>query len=195
MVMARPILRYNHQIHHSRLGYRFMTSASSLNTQLQAGQSKSLTKMRGPWHMRIISFAVLSAVSLAISGCANSPSTETELTHGYVLDERLLEQIKTGSSAEQVLVVMGTPSTTSTVGGDAWYYISQKSVQTMKFMGEDVVDQRVVAIYFDKKKKVERVANYGLQDGKIFDFVSRTTPTGGTNQSFVQGLFKNLLRF
>ena len=151
--------------------------------------------MRGPWHMRIISFAVLSAVSLAISGCANSLSTETELTHGYVLDERLLEQIKTGSSAEQVLVVMGTPSTTSTVGGDAWYYISQKSVQTMKFMGEDVVDQRVVAIYFDKKKKVERVANYGLQDGKIFDFVSRTTPTGGTNQSFVQGLFKNLLRF
>jgi len=145
--------------------------------------------------MRIISFAVLSAVSLAISGCANSLSTETELTHGYVLDERLLEQIKTGSSAEQVLVVMGTPSTTSTVGGDAWYYISQKSVQTMKFMGEDVVDQRVVAIYFDKKKKVERVANYGLQDGKIFDFVSRTTPTGGTNQSFVQGLFKNLLRF
>jgi outer membrane protein assembly factor BamE (lipoprotein component of BamABCDE complex) len=195
MVMARPILRYNHQIHHSRLGYRFMTSASSLNTQPQAGQSKSLTKMRGPWHMRIISFAVLSAVSLAISGCANSLSTETELTHGYVLDERLLEQIKTGSSAEQVLVVMGTPSTTSTVGGDAWYYISQKSVQTMKFMGEDVVDQRVVAIYFDKKKKVERVANYGLQDGKIFDFVSRTTPTGGTNQSFVQGLFKNLLRF
>jgi outer membrane protein assembly factor BamE (lipoprotein component of BamABCDE complex) len=172
-----------------------MTSASSLNTQPQAGQSKSLTKMRGPWHMRIISFAVLSAVSLAISGCANSLSTETELTHGYVLDERLLEQIKTGSSAEQVLVVMGTPSTTSTVGGDAWYYISQKSVQTMKFMGEDVVDQRVVAIYFDKKKKVERVANYGLQDGKIFDFVSRTTPTGGTNQSFVQGLFKNLLRF
>jgi outer membrane protein assembly factor BamE (lipoprotein component of BamABCDE complex) len=144
---------------------------------------------------RSLAFFVCAGLSFLLAGCGNYLSTETELSHGYVFDERLLEQIKTGSSAEQVLVVMGSPSTTSTIGGDAWYYISQKSVQSMRFMRDDVVDQRVVAIYFDKKKKVERIANYGLQDGKIFDFVSRTTPTGGSNQSFVQGLFKNLLRF
>ena len=35
---------------------------------------------------------------------------------------------------------------------------------------ETIVDQRVVAIYFNKGKRVERVANYGLEDGKVIDF-------------------------
>ena len=30
------------------------------------------------------------------------------------------------------------------------------------------------------------LANYGLKDGKIFDFVSRTTPTAGYEQSFLK---------
>ena len=110
-------------------------------------------------------------------------------------DERLLEQVKMGSSAEQVLVVLGTPSTTSTVGGAAWYYISQKTSQTLAFQQPSIVEQRIFAVYFDKKKKVERIANYGLQDGQVFDFISRTTPTAGAESSFIAGAMKNLLRF
>ena len=51
-------------------------------------------------------------------------------------------------------------------------------------------DQRVLAVYFDKNFKVERIANYGLQDGRIFDFVSRTTPTSGQELSYLTPLFK-----
>ena len=29
------------------------------------------------------------------------------------------------------------------------------------------------------------IANYGMQDGKVFDFISRTTPTGGKDQNFL----------
>ena len=29
------------------------------------------------------------------------------------------------------------------------------------------------------------IANYGLKDGKVFDFISRTTPTGGKDQTFL----------
>ncbi len=58
-----------------------------------------------------------------------------------------------------------------------------------------MVDQRVLAVYFTRDKKVERVANYGLQDGKVFDFISRTTPTGGAEQGFVRNLFRSLMRF
>ena len=36
---------------------------------------------------------------------------------GYVLPEGALEQIPVGSSQEQVLVVLGTPSTVATVSG------------------------------------------------------------------------------
>jgi outer membrane protein assembly factor BamE (lipoprotein component of BamABCDE complex) len=59
-------------------------------------------------------------------------------------------------------------------------------------MNERIVDQRVIAIYFDKNRQVQRLANYGLQDGRIFDFISRTTPTSGQELSYVAPLFKAL---
>jgi outer membrane protein assembly factor BamE (lipoprotein component of BamABCDE complex) len=133
--------------------------------------------------------AILAA---GLSGCLGY---DGDIDHGYQLDPSLLNQVKVGSSAEQVLVVMGTPSTTSTVGGSAWYYISQKADRQYAFMDAKITDQHVLAIYFDKDKKVARVANYGLKDGKIFDFVSQTTPTGGADSSLVSGLFKSMLRF
>ncbi len=134
----------------------------------------------------------MSLIALGLASCLNY---DGDLQRGYIIDERLLEQVRVGSSAEQVLVVLGTPSTTSTVGGDAWYYISQKIHRSFAFSAPKITDQRVLAVYFDKGKKVERIANYGLEDGKVFDFISRTTPTGGAEESFVRNLFKNLLAF
>ncbi len=60
-------------------------------------------------------------------------------------------------------------------------------------MPDKVVDQRVVAVYFDQKDQVARVANYGLKDGKVFDFISRTTPTGGADQSFLQQILSGMI--
>jgi len=34
-----------------------------------------------------------------------------------------------------------------------------------------------------------------LQDGQVFDFVSRTTPTAGAESSFLANAMKNLLKF
>jgi len=53
----------------------------------------------------------------------------------------------------------------------------------------------VLAIYFDKSGKVERIANYGMKDGKVFDFVSRTTPTGGQEPNFLRNIMTGLFRF
>ena len=52
--------------------------------------------------------------------------TET-LQRGYVLPEGGLEQVPVGATQEQVLIVLGTPSTVATVNGEAFYYISQKA--------------------------------------------------------------------
>lgn len=110
---------------------------------------------------------------------------------GYVLADGALEQIPMGASQDQVLVVLGTPSTVATVNGEVFYYISQRTEQT-SFLPQKTVDQRVIAVYFDKNRRVERLANYGLQDGKIFDFISRTTPTSGRDLSYLTYVFKIL---
>ena len=140
---------------------------------------------------RSLGLAAVAVLSLSLGGCLGY---DGEVTRGYVIDQRALDQVKPGSSAEEVLVVLGTPSTTSTVGGSAWYYISQTVDRTFAFSPQTVTDQRVLAVYFNRDKKVERIANYGLKDGKVFDFVTRTTPTGGAEEGFVKNLFRSLLR-
>jgi outer membrane protein assembly factor BamE (lipoprotein component of BamABCDE complex) len=92
------------------------------------------------------------------------------------------------ASQEQVLIVLGTPSTVATVSGEAFYYISQRAERPVSFMPTTVTDQRVIAIYFDRDRRVQRVAAYGIKDGKAFDFISRTTPTAGSDLDFINGL-------
>ena len=146
--------------------------------------SKTAQKCNGP-----IRLALALACGLALAGCGRF--TET-LQRGYVAQEGTLEQIPIGAPQEQVLIVLGTPSTVATVSGEVFYYISQTSQRTMAFMPYEVKDQRVVAVYFDKDRRVQRLANYGLKDGKIFDFVSQTTPTGGQELSYIRNMFKNM---
>lgn len=126
-------------------------------------------------------------IALALAGCAG----ET-FQRGYVLPEGALQQIPLGASQEQVLLVLGTPSTVATVSGEAFYYISQKADRRVSFLHTEVTDQRVIAVYFDKDRKVRRVAEYGMKDGHVFDFVSQTTPTGGNDLSVVTTIIHNL---
>ena len=73
---------------------------------------------------------------------------------GYVPPEGALEQIPLGASQEQVLIVLGTPSTVATVSGEVFYYISQRAEQTLAFLPQKVTNQRVIAVYFDKSRRV-----------------------------------------
>ncbi|MGX4771446.1 outer membrane protein assembly factor BamE [Bradyrhizobium guangdongense] len=131
--------------------------------------------------------AAVTLVGAALAGCAGE-----QFQKGYILPPGALEQIPIGASQDQVLIVMGTPSTVATLDGEVFYYISQRSERMVAFMNQKVVDQRVIAIYFDKNRRVRRLANYGLQDGKIFDSISRTTPTSGQEMSYLAPLFKLL---
>jgi outer membrane protein assembly factor BamE (lipoprotein component of BamABCDE complex) len=144
-----------------------------------------------PPHFRPLP-AIALACGLALAGCG--AFTET-FQRGYVMQQGALEQIPIGASQEQVLIVLGTPSTVATVNGEVFYYISQKAERAAAFMPQKVVDQRVVAVYFDKDRRVRRLANYGLKDGKVFDFVSQTTPTGGHELTYLRGVFKAINPF
>ncbi|MBN9049723.1 MAG: outer membrane protein assembly factor BamE [Rhizobiales bacterium] len=137
---------------------------------------------------RPVAAALALALTLGLGGCGGYFSETFQ--RGYVLPEGALEQIPIGASQDQVLIVLGTPSTVATVSGEAFYYISQRTERPVAFMHEDVKDQRVVAVYFDKNRKVQRLANYGLKDGKIFDFVSQTTQTGGEELGYLRYIFK-----
>ncbi|WP_455189890.1 outer membrane protein assembly factor BamE [Foliimonas ilicis] len=128
--------------------------------------------------------------ALGLSAC-NSADTlgnitpgET-ITQGYVIDQDAIDSVPVGSSREQVLLSLGSPSTTATFDNEVFYYISQTRRRSVAFANARLVDQRVLAVYFGDDGRVNNIAHYGKQDGKVFDFISRTTPTGGKDQTFI----------
>jgi outer membrane protein assembly factor BamE (lipoprotein component of BamABCDE complex) len=131
-----------------------------------------------------LALAVGGPAVLSLAGCAES------YQHGYVAPENALEQVQVGQSREQVFLVLGSPSTTATVGGEAFYYISQKTQRTVAFLNQSVVEQKVLVVYFDDKGRVREIGNYGLQDGKVFDFISRKTKTSGADYGLLSQILK-----
>lgn len=123
--------------------------------------------------------AVAAATALT-AGCG-----EQIIKHGHQFTANDVQQIQPGMTQEQVKLQLGTPTTTATLNtGAAFYYISSTASQ-VAFLKEKEVDRKVLAVYFNPMGSVDRVANYGMQDGKVFDFISRTTPTGGKDQNFL----------
>lgn len=162
------------------------TSSEMIEVSQTASRVPSPRGLAARWRgMRAV--AAIALVCAALGGC-----TGEQFQKGYILPPGALEQIPIGASQDQVLIVMGTPSTVATLNGEVFYYISQRSERKVAFMNQQVIDQRVIAVYFDRNRQVQRLANYGLQDGRIFDFISRTTPTSGQELSYLTPLFKLL---
>ena len=101
---------------------------------------------------RLFAAALAAAATLSLGGCGDMFTQVYQ--RGYIPPEGALEQVPLGATQEQVLIVLGTPSTVATVSGEVFYYISQRAEQKLAFLPQDVTNQRVIAVYFDKNRRV-----------------------------------------
>lgn len=134
--------------------------------------------------------AAAGVLALGLAACSPVVSQR-----GYVPNEDLIADIRVGiDNKDSVLTTFGSPSTISSVDGSAWYYISSIHEQ-VAFYKEAPVDREIVAVYFDEGGTVKQLGYYGLEDGKIVNFIDRETPTRGKQLTFLQQMFGNLGRF
>ena len=110
--------------------------------------------------------------------------------HGAVISSDALTQVPIGSSKQQVRLALGSPSTTSSVDGEAFYYISQR-IEERAFFRPRETDRRVVVVEFDDSETVTRIAEFGLKDGQVFDFTTETTPTGGNRTNLIRQILRS----
>lgn len=135
---------------------------------------------------RIAPIALAVALGLSISGCV-SGFTNTR-TEGYSLSEDSVRQIRPGQSEDLVIAVLGSPQTKSSFGEETAYYYIQTIVEETAFGLRTVKDRKVLAIYFDNKRKVADKAIYGLEDGKLITIETRRTQSFGQDRTFVESL-------
>lgn len=137
--------------------------------------------------LALVTGAMIVAGGLA--GCGGATITK----HGQEFRPTDLQAVQPGMSQDQVRTALGTPATTAVLGdGRAFYYISSTDSQKSFFLPTEE-NRQVVAVYFNAGGTVDSIANYGLKDGKVFDFISRKTPApGGKDEGILKALFRNL---
>jgi outer membrane protein assembly factor BamE (lipoprotein component of BamABCDE complex) len=134
-------------------------------------------------------------IAFTLAGCSGMGSglaLSTSKVQGYAISQDALAQIRPGQSQELVVVVLGSPQTVNAFSdGTAWYYVETKVDQTA-FGLTTIKERTVLAVYFDKNKRVSDKALYSAKDGKVFTIEGRKTPSYGEDKSFIDSLIESI---
>lgn len=131
-----------------------------------------------------------AALAFALAGCEPIVTN-----HGYAPPSDRLALVEVGvDGPETVQRKIGRPSTSGVIRGNVWYYVGSR-FETMAWSAPEEVERRVIAIAFGGDGLVASVDQYGMEDGRIINLVTRTTPTYGREMTILQQLFGNLGNF
>jgi len=131
---------------------------------------------------------MLAAASLA--GCV--PNVDQR---GNLPEPEKIAQIHPGSTTrDQVIKILGTPSSTGIFDDKHWYYISRKTKQ-VAFFDPDVLDQQVYIVNFDGQGVVRGVDHKELKDGREIEPAPGATPAPGRELTLVEQVLGNIGRF
>ena len=139
---------------------------------------------------RVAALGLAVMLGAAAPGC--SPVIEN---HGYAPDPALLADVSVGRDTRgSVQRKIGRPSSTGVFSERGWYYVAT-TVERYMYHAPKVTDRRVVAVEFDENDVVAAVNTYGLEDGRVIDLATGTTPTHGRKLTILQQLLGNIGRF
>lgn len=165
------------------------TGGSTGASPLSTGPSRQQTgkPCGGAFRPRAAALAVAAAALMALGACE-----PTVRVHGYAPAEAQLALLEPGiDSAATVTTKIGRPSTAGVMRNDAWYYVSSR-VETLAYKAPEVTERRIVAVRFDDAGMLASADVFGLEDGRIINLVTRTTPTFGREMTILQQVFGNL---
>ena len=132
--------------------------------------------------------ALLAVLSLA----ACVPNVDQR---GNLPEPEKVAQIRLGrTTRDQVIKILGTPSSTGIFDDKHWYYISRKTKQ-VAFFDPDVLDQQVYVVNFDGKGVVQTVDHKELKDGREIEPAPGATPAPGRELTLVEQVLGNIGRF
>jgi outer membrane protein assembly factor BamE (lipoprotein component of BamABCDE complex) len=147
------------------------------------------------YHWRTVSLRCLSSV-FAVSGIAMIAGCAAMVEQrGNLPTSEKLAEIQPGvTSKDEVIKILGSPSSVSIFNDKSWYYISRRTGQTA-FFEPDLLDQQVYIVSFDDQGVVKTVDHKGVQDARAIEPVPRATPAPGRELTFLEQVIGNVGKF
>jgi outer membrane protein assembly factor BamE (lipoprotein component of BamABCDE complex) len=130
---------------------------------------------------------------LVLSGCSwlmNPPQLR-----GNKIDSDQMQELTPGVSTKaDVTAVVGSPTAHDSFDDNVWLYISEMTQSRIgRTLGE--TQQHVIVMTFDQAGVLRTIDEKDKADALPVRVVSRTTPSPGTEASFLQQLLGNIGRF
>jgi outer membrane protein assembly factor BamE (lipoprotein component of BamABCDE complex) len=114
---------------------------------------------------------------------------------GNKVDADQLKELVPGTSTRgDVTALIGSPTAHATFDDNTWLYVSEVT-QPRIGATQAVLTQDVIVLKFDDQGVLRDIHNVPQSDAEPFRMVARTTPSPGTEASFLQQLFGNIGRF
>ena len=115
--------------------------------------------------------------------------------HGHTIEPETLSRLTPGtSSREEVLRLLGSPSTLATFEDDRWYYVTQRR-ESRSFYQSQITEQDVVVVSFDDQGILRGVEHRSLDQAMGIEPNSDRTRTLGSELTIVEQLIGNIGRF
>lgn len=135
----------------------------------------------------VAKISVSAFVLMGIAACE-----PTVRNHGFAPDPELVDTIRAGSDTRgSVRRKIGRPGLDGVFANDGWYYIAS-TFEHLTYHAPKIVNRRIVAITFNEDDVVASVNTYGLEDGKLIDLETRTTPTAGRELGILEQALGNI---
>jgi outer membrane protein assembly factor BamE (lipoprotein component of BamABCDE complex) len=131
--------------------------------------------------------------AVLIGGCSffEAPS---QLRGNRVDPEQLKELVPGTSTRTDVTALIGSPTTRATFDDSTWLYISEVTRPRIA-QTQGVLRQDVVVLHFNDQGILQDVNKLTQDDSVPVAMVARSTPSPGTEASFLQQVFGNIGRF
>ncbi len=151
---------------------------------------KNSTRLYHSFYQMHLTIAVIGCVCLLTSGCAPKVAEE-----GHIAIERASNELHVGKNYKQdVIKLLGTPSTKSSFGDEAWYYVSAHK-ESYAFFKPETTNQHVLRLNFDKNDMITDIKAYDLKDAQEVPIAKRITPTEGQKLGLWEQMIGNLGKF
>jgi len=125
--------------------------------------------------------------------CCNN-CIKTIHVSGHLFEEEEMKALEKAKSKQDIEVLLGSPTATSSFGQETWYYITTKK-ETIAFLPDTILEQNIVAISFKQDNLIDKVSRYNEEDAQRPKLISEYTITKGTDTTTTQQLLGNVGRF
>ncbi len=113
---------------------------------------------------------------------------------GHQIPQESFAALKAGLGKEEIINILGNPSTRSDFGSETWFYVSEK-IEKTSYVRNNVLKREVVILNFSKDGKLLNFKKLENDQVNPLEFNEEKTPIKGDDTSLIKETFKNIGKF